>query len=259
MTEIVRTELNDGVELIILNRPEVKNALDQALVRALGALLAELPGRDDVRAVVLAGEGGAFCSGADLKAGFKEREILGPDARLREFHALIRGVVGAPQPIIAAMEGPAVGFGADLALACDLRVMGEGAMLHEKFVKIGLMPDGGGSFWLPRLVGLARAAEILMLGEPLDAATCKELGLVNRVVPRGGARADALELARRLADGPPLALRAIKRALRESAHGGIEQALDRERVGQLQLLASSDFPEGVFAWMQKRAPKFTGK
>jgi 2-(1,2-epoxy-1,2-dihydrophenyl)acetyl-CoA isomerase len=208
--------------------------------------------------VVLTGAGDAFCSGADLKGALADLEAgadLGP--RIAKFHALIRAIVEAPKPFIAAVRGPAVGFGADLALACDLRVLARDAYIQEKFVAIGLMPDGGGSFWLPRLVGLGRALEFLLLGTRIDAALALSLGLANRVAD--DERAEARALASTLAAGPPLALAAIKAAVRESASSAIDAALEREKRGQTALLASQDFREGVAAWSAKRAPSFQGK
>src|SRR4029079_5316695 len=141
------------------------------------------------------------------------------EAALDMYHRVIRAIVGAPQPVIAMVEGGAVGFGCDLALACDLRVLAEGAYLQEKFVKIGLMPDGGGTFWLPRLVGLGRALEIVMLGEAVKAEAAKALGLANRVVPVAAMREEALKLAGQLAKGPPLAFAEIKKAMRAGLGG----------------------------------------
>lgn len=259
MTDTVDVQDRDGVRVLCLNRPATKNALNQELVLELGARLQELPDATDVRAVVLTGAGGAFCSGADLKSAGFERAASGVAERLEEFHALVRGVTGAPQPVIAAMEGPAVGFGADLALSCDLRIMGAEAYVQEKFVKIGLMSDGGGSYWLPRMVGLARTMECLLFGESMSAEQCLQLGVVNRVVKKGAARQLAEEWAAQLAKGAPLALRAIKQSVRLSYQGGLEDALAREKEGQSKLLASADLREGVLAWMEQRPPQFTGK
>ncbi len=243
---------------LIMNRPKTRNALDPELLQALAAGLQAAASDDSVRAVVLTGAGDAFCSGADLKGALGDLEAgagLGP--RIEQFHELIRAIVSAPKPFIAAVRGPAVGFGADLALACDLRVLAEDAYIQEKFVAIGLMPDGGGSFWLPRLVGLGRALEFLMLGTRIDAAQALSLGLANRVV--ADERAEAQAIAQTLAAGPPLALAAIKAAVRESAASSVDQALAREKQGQTALLHSQDFREGVAAWSTKRAPKFHGK
>jgi enoyl-CoA hydratase/carnithine racemase len=258
MESVLLAEREGPVATLIMNRPQTKNALDPELLSALGAGLAEVAADPSVRAVVLAGAGAAFCSGADLKGTLGNLQAgadLGP--RIEQFHALIRSIVHAPKPFIAALRGPAVGFGADLALACDLRVLSPDAYLQEKFVAIGLMPDGGGSFWLPRLVGLGRALEYLLLGTRIDATLALSLGLANRVAE--DERAEAHALAKTLAAGPPLALAAIKSAVRESAIGGVEAALEREKRGQTALLASADFREGVAAWGAKREPNFSGK
>ena len=256
MDPVLLVERQGPVTTLVMNRPKTRNALDPELLSALAAGLAEAAADPNARAVVLTGAGDAFCSGADLKGVLADTSRdLGP--RIEPFHALIRAIVHAPKPFIAALRGPAVGFGADLALACDLRVLARDAYLQEKFVAIGLMPDGGGSFWLPRLVGVGRALEYLMLGTRIDAQRALELGIANRVVD--DELAEARALAATLAAAPPLALAAIKSAVRESAVGGIEGALQREKLGQTALLASGDFREGVAAWSEKREPHFTGK
>jgi len=258
MESVLLAEREGPVATLIMNRPQTKNALDPELLLALAAALQDAAADSAVRAVVLTGAGNAFCSGADLKGALSDLDAgadLGP--RIAQFHALIRVIVTAQKPFIAAVRGPAVGFGADLALACDLRVLSPDAYLQEKFVAIGLMPDGGGSFWLPRLVGVGRALEYLLLGTRIDAPLALSLGLANRVAE--DERAEAHALATTLAAGPPLALAAIKNAVRESAIGGIEAALEREKQGQTALLGSLDFREGVAAWSAKREPTFIGK
>jgi enoyl-CoA hydratase/carnithine racemase len=172
---------------------------------------------------------------------------------------MIRAIVGAPKPVIAAVDGGAVGFGCDLALACDLRVLSAGAYLQEIFVKIGLMPDGGGTFWLPRLVGIGRALELMLLGERVPAEEARALGLANRVVPAAQLGDEARQLAHRLAKGPPLAFAEIKRAVRAGLGGTIDAALEMEKKGQIRCLTSNDCMEGVMAWMQKREPTFQGR
>jgi len=260
MESVLLVEREGPVATLTMNRPATRNALDPDLSHPLGVGLREVSSDANVRAVVLTGAGDAFCSGADLKGALADLDAnadLGP--RIAQFHALIRAIVEAPQPFIAAVTGPAVGFGADLALACDLRVLSRDAYLQEKFVAIGLMPDGGGSFWLPRLIGLGRALEFLLLGTRIDAELAQSLGLANRLVEPGQALNEARSLAQSLAVGPPLALAAIKSAVRQSASGTIDDALEREQRGQTALLKSQDFREGVAAWSAKRAAKFRGE
>ena len=156
------------------------------------------------------------------------------------------------------IDGAAVGFGADLAFACDLRIASETAYVQERFVKIGLMPDGGGTFWLPRLVGTAKAMQMILLAEKVESAALRELGLVVDVVAPSRLRAAALEVARALEAGPPLAHAAIKQALYAS-WGSLEDALLREREGQIKLLRSQDAMEGIMAWVSRRDPVFQGK
>lgn len=259
--EILLIERDGAVAVITLNRPRSKNALDAALLEALGAALRGVADDAAVRAVVLTGAGGAFCAGADLKAALADNPDAfdNLDGTLDAYHAIIRAVVGAPKPVIAAVPGVAVGFGCDLALACDLRLLSEEAILQEKFVKIGLMPDGGGTFWLPRLVGLARAMEIMLLGEPISAERALALGIANRVVPAASLRDEAMKLAHTLAKGPPLAFARIKRAVRAGLGATIDAALDLEKEGQLECLRSGDAMEGVLSWIQKREPVFQGR
>lgn len=254
---VLLEHLEDGVLTLTLNRPETKNALDRELVERLGAATAALD-RSEARVVILTGAGGAFCSGADLKAAMADPSALAEvDRRLDDYHRIIRAIAAAPQPVIAMIDGAAVGFGCDLALACDLRTMSDRAYLQEKFVRIGLMPDGGGTRWLPRLVGTARAMELMLTGDAIDAARALELGIVNRVVKPEALATTTLELARRIAQGPPLAHAGIKRAVR--LEGDLDATLASERESQLRCLRSADFLEGVSAWMQKRDPTFSGK
>ncbi len=259
-SEQLQEERQGAVMVLRLNRPSSKNALSRELVAALGSALARTAADQTVRAMVLTGSGGSFCSGVDLKEASEDiASGTALAARIDGFHEIIRGIVAAPQPIIAAIEGAAVGFGADLALACDLRVFAQSGYLQEKFVAIGLMPDGGGTFLLPRLLGLGRALELLLLGEALSAERALELGLATVVVSGDLLAQRALELAQRLAAGPPLALAAIKRATRAALSGDLDAALAREKGGQLELLRSADVGEGVSAFLQKRPPEFKGR
>jgi enoyl-CoA hydratase/carnithine racemase len=253
-------EHDDKVRILRLNRPAVMNALDTELVHALGSALARARDDDAVRAVLVTGEGGSFCSGADLKEALATLGQGRPlEERVGPFQENIRIIASMPKPVVAAVDGAAVGFGADLALACDLRVLSGRAYLQEKFVGIGLMPDGGATFHLPRVVGIGRALELLLLGEKIEAARALELGLANRVVPPETLIATALELCRRLADGPPLALAHIKSATRAALASSLDEALTREGKGQAELLRSADLVEGVGAWAMRRKANFQGR
>jgi len=255
---ILLNERRGPVVTLTLNRPRSRNALNPELIAELGHAL-RLIVSSDVRVVVLTGAGGAFCSGADLKAGLGGADAGNSGLTIDALHEVIRLIVSAPQPVIAAIDGAAVGFGCDLALACDLRVLSSRAYLQEIFVKIGLMPDGGGTFWVPRLVGMGRAMEYLLLGTRIDAPLAREVGLANRVVEPQLLHSEITELADQLAAGPPLAQERIKRALRASLAGGLDDALHREKTNQLELLRSKDLLEGVTAWAERRPPSFKGE
>jgi 2-(1,2-epoxy-1,2-dihydrophenyl)acetyl-CoA isomerase len=243
--------------LVTFNRPEARNALTRDVLGA--ATKAIEAADDDVRCIVLTGAGGHFCSGADLKKNLMEDPALlnHLETYMDEFHALIRAIVRSPRPTIAMMDGAAVGFGADIAFACDLRIATPRAYAQEKFAKIGLMPDGGGSFWLPRLVGTARAMRMILLAEKIEANELLELGIVTKLVEPHQLRDATLALARQIEAGPPLAFAAIRRSVYGN-WGDIEGALRRERDEQLKLLRSSDAIEGIMAWAQRRDPSFTG-
>ncbi|RYZ03893.1 MAG: hypothetical protein EOO73_26095 [Myxococcales bacterium] len=248
-----------AVRLVRLQRPSAKNALTPETVDALSSAFSDAESASAVRAIVLSGVPGAFCSGADVRIIAQEIEAGGGAAGrvLDRFQALSLRIVKLPKPVVAAVTGPAVGFGADLALACDFRVFAESGYLQEKFVAIGLMPDGGGSYFLTRLLGPARALEMLMLGSRIDAAQAVSLGLASSLTADKDAEAAALALATTLAAGPPLSLARIKAAVHENA-AALEAALLREREGQLALLESADAKEGVRAFLERRAPVFKG-
>jgi 2-(1,2-epoxy-1,2-dihydrophenyl)acetyl-CoA isomerase len=260
MAEPVLVEAVGATRLVTINRPEARNALTRAVILGVTEAMRAASADRAVRCVVLTGAGGHFCAGADLRQNIMEDPQLMEhlDGYMDEFHGLVKSIVRCDKPTIAMMDGAAVGFGADLAFACDLRVASTRAYAQEKFVKIGLMPDGGGTFWLPRLVGTAKAMQMILLAEKIEAAELASLGVVARVAEPDALRGATLEVARVIEAGPPLAHAAIKRSLYAS-WGSVEDALRRERDEQLALLRTSDVMEGVMAWAQKREPKFEGK
>lgn len=255
----VTTENAGRTRLITINRPEARNSLTLTVLASLREAFAAASVDPEARVVVLSGAGGHFCAGADLRKNMEDPRLMErTDDYMDEFHSVIKAIVECPKPVIAMMDGAAVGFGADMALACDLRIASTSAYVQEKFVSIGLMPDGGGSFWLPRLVGTARAMQWILLAEKIDAQALAAHGVVTSVVAPEALRDATLALAKRLESGPPMAYAAIKRSVYAS-WGSYVDALARERAEQLKLLHSQDVMEGVLAWMQKREPNFTGK
>ena len=262
MTEEVRTTDRDGVRWIELDRPESRNGLTVDVNRKVITALREVEGRDETRVIVLTGAGGNFCSGLDLKDAVRRGPISADqiEIQLREvFHGLIRSIRAVSLPVVAAVDGAAVGFGCDLALACDLRLVSERASFAELFVRRGLMPDGGSTFSLPRLIGVGRALELLFTGDSVDAEQALRFGLANRMFANEEFEPGVFEFAKRLANGPPLVHRAIKQCVYASLEGGLDEALDREARNQVQILRSADFAEGIAAFLAKRAPVFRGR
>lgn len=243
---------------LILDRPDCRNALDP---EALPGLVEAIRSAKDARVLVLAGRNGAFSSGADLRYAMSAGPGLFDqlEGYLHNFQEVIRALMAAPQPTVAVVDGPAYGFGCDLALACDLRVGSTRAYFQEGFVRIGLIPDGGGTWMLPRLVGLSKAMELMLLGDKLEAAEAQRLGLLARLVSPEQLEAAADDVVARLVSGPPIALRHIRRLAREGLHRTFEEAYAAEGRAQIECLRSADCIEGVTAFFQKRAPEFKGE
>src|SRR5437667_12219314 len=259
MTELVLSARQGAVLTLTLNRPETLNALNRQTTQALTAAL-EAAGRDpEVGAIILTGAGRAFCAGADLRDVAARAQAgqtdLGEDLRAN-YAPMIRAIRACPRPVIAALNGTAAGAGLSLALACDLRIAAAGAQLIGVFVRVGLVPDAGSLFFLTRMLGLSKATELAMTGDPLTADEALRLGLVVAVVPPEQLMPAAMERARHLAAGPRKTYALIKRGMDRALHLDLEQTLELE--SQLQALAAEtpDAQEAIRAFLEKRKPIF---
>jgi 2-(1,2-epoxy-1,2-dihydrophenyl)acetyl-CoA isomerase len=248
-----------AIATLTLNRPEARNALDAVMRQELAAALDELERDPAVRVLVLTGAGGHFCAGGDVKS-MRERRYTAAEgrARVEVLNRLILRLVDFPRPTIASVDGFAVGAGCNLALACDLIVASDRAKFGQVFARIGLVPDGGGTWLLSRLVGLARAKELIFTADIVEAGEAARLGLVNRVVPAAALAEETRRLAERIAAGPPLALRLAKRLVNRAAASDLPDALDAEAAAQAITVTSEDHQEGLQAFFEKRAPRFRG-
>lgn len=263
----VLTTVDDhGVMVATLNRPEVMNALNTALGEALINAVDEASRRDDVKALVITGAGRGFCAGAQVGGGGIEGRGEGalPPRHVRMDRramssATVEAFSGCDVPIIAAVNGPAAGAGFGLALCCDVRFMAESARMGSIFIKRGLASDYGASYWLPRIVGIAKAYEIFYDGALMDAARCLELGLASRVIPDDRLLDETVAYARAIAKGPPLAFTALRRMLQRSTDMPMHDFVEYEWTAQLALLATKDAAEGFRAFMEKREPVFKGE
>jgi 2-(1,2-epoxy-1,2-dihydrophenyl)acetyl-CoA isomerase len=254
-------EQSEGVGRITLNRPDSLNAWNQPFGRELRRVIEADAADESVRAVLITGAGRGFSSGADLKAGFDQADDGMPDLRkelVELYHPIIAGVRRLEKPVVAAVNGPAVGIGASLALACDLVLAAESAYFGLAFVNIGLMPDGGSTLFVPAAVGKARAFQMALLGERVDSARALEWGLVNFVHPDDTMLDEAVALAGKLAAGPTRSYAGSKRALNRMLYPDLEGQLDLEADLQHALARTKDFQEGVLAFVEKREAEFQG-
>jgi 2-(1,2-epoxy-1,2-dihydrophenyl)acetyl-CoA isomerase len=262
--ETVNLHNCDGAATIELARPETLNAWNRQLGIDLLDAVRAVAEDDSVRAVVIRGEGRGFSSGADLKelGSNDDRTPEGhPDVRTtltERYHPIITHIRRMPKPVIAAVRGPAVGIGCSLALCCDLIVAAENAYFLLAFVNIGLVPDGGSSLFIPSRVGMARAAEMALLGERVPAAQAMDWGLINRVLPDERFDEEVASLAARLAAGPTLSYAGTKRQLNNWLYTRMDEQLELEADVQQEMAASGDFAEGVMAFVQKRSASFGG-
>jgi len=265
----LRVERHDAVALIVFEDPERRNAMTEAMGRALASVLVQLGSDDGVRAVVLTGAGSAFSAGGDLamieakaRAG---RTTPGEPTRsanrsfMRGFYELFLSVRDLPQPSLAAIQGPAIGAGLAVALACDLRIAARDARLGLNFTRLGIHPGMGSSWTLPRLVGPAHAADLLLTGRLVDGDEAARIGLVNRAVPSDQVLSETLAAAAAIAACAPFAVRGTKRALARSLAASFDEQLDFEAEQQALCYESEDLGEGLAATRERRPPHFTGR
>jgi 2-(1,2-epoxy-1,2-dihydrophenyl)acetyl-CoA isomerase len=260
-TSTIELHISDGVAEITLNRPDKLNSFTRAMHGELRGAIESARANSNVRAVLLTGAGRGFCAGQDLE------EVLGPDGKpssvsntlAEDYNPLIQTLHELPLPVVCAVNGVAAGAGANLALACDIVLAARSSSFIQAFVKIGLVPDAGGSYFLPRMIGVARAKGLAMLGDKLSAEKAEAWGLIWRVVDDADLMRDARNLARHLATQPTVALGLIKRELHSSIGNDLSEQLNLEVLVQSQAARTTDYVEGVEAFLQKRKANFKGQ
>jgi 2-(1,2-epoxy-1,2-dihydrophenyl)acetyl-CoA isomerase len=258
----IQYESADGIAVITLNRPEKLNAMFGTMREELAEAFERAGGDREVRVVILTGAGRGFCAGGDVEA----MQQMQREARTDDFQTLLDAgkkivttIRNLPKLVIAAVNGVAAGAGCNLALACDYRLAAETAKFSESFVRIGLHPDWGGTYFLPRLVGASRALELLVSGRMVSADEALKIGLVDRLVPTEELMTEARKFAGAIAAAPPIPVAAMKRAVYASSANSLEQQVDLESRNQQEAFASADSAEGMAAFFEKRTPVFTGK
>jgi len=259
MFNTLKYEVKDKVCTITLNRPDVYNAFNDELSYELQDALKQARKDKEVRVLVITGEGKAFCSGQDLKAGSPEEKRDLSESLYKRYNPIIRAVRNMPKPVVCRLNGVAAGAGCSLALACDMIIASENSSLIEVFINIGLVLDSGSSWFLPRAVGLAKAFELATMGTKVTAEQALQLGMVNKVVPIAELDKAVKEVADYYANAPTKAIALIKKMLNKSTHSDLETMLEYEAFCQQIAGNSADYKEGVQAFVEKRKPDFKGE
>jgi 2-(1,2-epoxy-1,2-dihydrophenyl)acetyl-CoA isomerase len=259
---LVLSSQQDGIATLVMNRPDRLNALNNELATALNEALGRVAADESVLVVVLTGAGRAFCAGGDLgviRAGRDSGDARRLEPLLRFGMQAVLRIRTMTKPVIAAVNGAAAGAGMNIALAADIRIAAEDSTFGQNFSKVGLFPDYGGTYFLPQLVGPSRAAQMFYTGDMFSAQTALQLGVVNQVVPGAQLEAETRTLAQKIAQGPPIAIRAVKQVLFGAERAALEAALEKEVQQQLVCFLSEDCGEGIRAFFEKRPPKFQGR
>lgn len=257
---MITVEVKNKVAILTLNRPEVFNSFNREMALKLQVELDEAQKNADVRAIVITGEGKAFCAGQDLKEVTSPEHNPGFKKILEEhYNPIISRIRAIEKPIVAAVNGVAAGAGANIALACDVVVASESASFIQAFSKIGLVPDSGGTFFLPRMIGFQKASALMMLGDKVSAQDADKLGMVYKVVSAHTLMEEVLNIANILANMPTKALGLTKRLLNKSMENSLTEQLDMEGKFQIESAQTEDYAEGVAAFVEKRKPIFIGK
>jgi len=261
--ETILLEKKENIGVLTLNRPERMNAMNEQMEAEVVQALKEVDQDDEIRVLVVTGAGKAFCAGADMgRMSGEERKPRGAEEIRRNFRniqGMILGLHRLEKPTIAMINGVAVGGGFDLACACDLRLGSENARFMVAFTRIGLFPGWGGTWLYPRLIGIPKAAEMLFTGDFMEAKDAERLGLLNKLVPAADLEKETMDLARRIANGPPIAIRLAKMQLYKGLEMDLETALKIAAACETITLTSEDHKEGVAAFKEKRKPQYTGK
>ena len=259
MSSSISFEIKDNIGFIALNRPEKFNSFNREMALHLQDVLDECAGNPNIRAVAITGSGKAFCAGQDISELLGD-EPMGIDKILSEhYNPIVKRIRALPKPVLAAVNGVAAGAGANIALACDVVVASESGSFIQAFSKIGLIPDSGGTFMLPRLIGFQKASAIMMLGDKISAAEAEKMGMIYKVFSEESFASETTKIITTLANMPTQGLALTKQALNQSFSNNLDQQLAAEDDFQRKAAATEDYHEGITAFLEKRSPVFTGK
>lgn len=257
--EAVKMLIEEGIALATLNKPDKLNAMDDDIKAGLMSVIEQIREDPEVKVLVITGSGRAFSAGGDINSLAQVNTAVKGRERIKKLHRLVLGLVNLEKPVIAAVNGYAVGAGCNLALAADIIYASDKARFSEIFANIGLIPDAGGLYFLPRLVGLAKAKELVFTARMVEAEEAERIGLINKVVPADRLMEETMELARKLAAGPGKALGLAKALLNQSTSWDLPTLLEGEALAQGICMQTADFREGLDAFLKKRKPQFRGE